>query len=139
MNNVLIDTSVWSMALRKNKKSQEKSKIEQKLIELIEQHRVSIIGPIRQEILSGISNELEFERLKNFLEAFPDLVLETSIYERAADMYHLCRRKGIQGSHIDFLICAVSEFFHLSIFTLDKDFIHYSKYISLILETSPIS
>lgn len=136
--NVLVDTSVWSAALRKKSKDRENNKIELKLTELIEQHRAYIMGPIRQELLSGISDYQDFLHVKNVLEAFPDLTMETSIYERAAEMYNICRKKGIQGFHIDFLICSAAEFFHLSIFTLDKDFIHYSKYLPLILE-SPIS
>ncbi len=131
---VLVDTSAWSMALRKNKINSEKHKVELKLTQLIEQHTVCIIGPIRQEILSGISNELEFMRLKVILEAFIVLKIETAIYVRAAKMYNQCRRKGVQGSHIDFLICAAAEFFSLSIFTLDKDFICYSKYLPIVLE-----
>lgn len=134
--NVLVDTSVWSVALRKKNKNRENNKIQLKLTELIEQHRVYIMGPIRQELLSGIISYQEFISLKKTLEAFPDLTMETSIYERAAEMYNICRKKGIQGSHIDFLICSAAEFFHLSIFTLDKDFIHYSKHLPIIIESS---
>lgn len=132
--NVLVDTSIWSVALRK-KNSSEKKQIQSKLIELVEQHRVKMIGPIRQELLSGISNYQEFLKLKNILEAFPDLIMNKPIYERAAEMYNICRKKGIQGSHIDFLICAAADFFHLSILTLDKDFIHYAKHLPIILES----
>jgi predicted nucleic acid-binding protein len=45
----------------------------------------------------------------------------------------MCRKKGIQGSHIDFLICAVAELHEMSIFTLDKDFIRYATVLPIKL------
>jgi transposase len=56
-------------------------------------------------------------------------------YERAAGMFNDCRKKGIQGSQVDFLICAVSVNHGLEIFTLDKDFRHYGKVLDIILHT----
>ena len=52
--NVIVDTSVWSLALRHDK--QEFSSPLKKLHHMIHDHRVQMIGPIRQEILSGICN-----------------------------------------------------------------------------------
>ena len=131
--NVLIDTSVWSIALRKNKRSQQDILMIEKLTELIHEGRAQIIGPIRQELLSGIDSLQNFEKLNEKLNAFADIEIITEDYVRAAEMYNLCRRKGIQGSHIDFLICAVAEKHHLSIFTLDNDFTNYLKHVPIRL------
>jgi predicted nucleic acid-binding protein len=49
--------------------------------------------------------------------------IDRSDYERAAHVFNACRRKGIQGSNIDFLICAVAHRHAMPIFTLDRDFI----------------
>ena len=65
MNKVLIDTSVWSMALRRNKPNEKNAQIAEELATLIRAYRVVIIGPVRQELLSGISNQTVFENLKN--------------------------------------------------------------------------
>ncbi|MBU4034792.1 MAG: PIN domain nuclease, partial [Proteobacteria bacterium] len=54
-------------------------------------------------------------------------------YEIAAEFSNKCRKKGIQGSHIDFLICAVANRIDIPIFTNDNDFMHYQKLISLKL------
>ena len=70
--------------------------------------RALIIGPIRQEILSGIKDEAQFEKLKNSLQPFDDNPISPMEYELAARLNNQCRSKGIQGSHIDFLICAVA-------------------------------
>lgn len=130
---VLIDTSIWSLAFRKAKKDQSEQQIIEKLQNLIKDHRAMIIGPIRQELLSGISSKSTFNKLKTLLEAFPDVILNTFDYERAAEMYNSCREKGIQGSHINYLICSVAERQHFSIFTLDKDFDRYAKHVPIIL------
>ena len=94
-----------------------------------------IIGPIRQEILSGISSKNTYLSLKEKIEPFVDLEIDKNDYIRAAEMYNVCRKNGIQGSHTDFLICAIAERYHLSIFTLDQDFVHYKKYIPILLYT----
>lgn len=54
--NVLIDTTIWSVSLRKGPKNHAESVIKEKLMELIDEGRVRIFGPIRQEVLSGISS-----------------------------------------------------------------------------------
>ena len=63
---------------------------------LIADHRVEMIGPIRQKLLSGIRNTLQFERLQNHVTAFPDIPIGTEDYEMVAKFYNLCRSKGIQ-------------------------------------------
>ena len=130
---VLIDTSVWSLALRKREKSSRDFKITNILESLISIDSVVIIGCIRQELLSGISSIDTFNKLKIALNDFPDLIVNTDTYIKAAECFNICRTHGIQGSHIDFLICAVSITNQFPIFTLDKDFDLYSKYIDLNL------
>ena len=128
---VLVDTSVWSLALRRGNQGITAQVIE--LRQLIQDHRVQMIGPIRQEILSGIRNDSQFNKLKKHLESFPDLPIFTDDYVRAAKFFNLCRAKGIQGSNTDFLICSVAMRNKLSIFTTDKDFKLFSKHIKITL------
>ena len=128
---VIVDTSVWSSALRRGKKSIAAPA--QELGQLIQDHRVQMIGPIRQEILSGIRDESQFKKLRKHLESFPDLPLLTNDYVHAAKFFNLCRSEGIQGSNTDFLICAVAVRNKFSIFTTDKDFELFSKHIKIIL------
>ena len=128
---VIVDTSVWSLALRRGKLSIAAPA--QELRQLIQDHRVKMIGPIRQEILSGIRNDSQFNKLRKHLESFPDLPILTNDYVRAVKIFNLCRSKGIQGSNTDFLICAVAVRNKFSIFTTDKDFELFSKTIKIIL------
>jgi predicted nucleic acid-binding protein len=126
---VLVDTSVWSYALRRN----EKNDAVQKLAGLILDSLVVMIGPVRQELLSGISNESAFSNLKDKLAQFDDLPITTHDYETAAQYYNICRKHGVQGSHTDFLICAVAVNHELLIYTTDQDFTYFAKYLPVRL------
>ncbi len=132
---ILIDTSIWSLAFRR-KKGLDDRKDEltlKELKELINETRAILIGPIRQEILSGISDTVQFNKLKNKLKAFKDFSIHSTDYELAAEFYNTSRKKGIQGSHIDFLICAFAKRNEFTIFTSDNDFQNYSKILGLKL------
>jgi predicted nucleic acid-binding protein len=128
---VIVDTSVWSLALRRE--GQMNFGPVQELRNLIQDHRVQMIGPIRQEILSGLRHESQFKELKKHLDAFPDLPISTEDYVCAAKFFNLCRSKGVQGSNTDFLICAVAVRNKFSIFTTDRDFNLFSKHVPIIL------
>ncbi len=134
---VLIDTPIWSYALRsQNRKYQ--SEINE-LTLLIRDQKALIIGPIRQEILSGYSDIRKYKKLKEKLSYFENTTIIDSDYELAAEYCNKCRRKGIQGSHIDFLICAVAKRLEVPVFTADKDFLNYSEILSLKLYKNTIS
>ena len=126
---VLVDTSIWSYAFRsQNREFQYET---QQLESLIKDQRVLIIGPIRQEILSGYSDLDKFDKLREKLSYFENSLIQDSDYESAARICNQCRINGIQGSHTDFLICAVAKRLNVPIFTTDKDFLQYSKVISI--------
>ena len=129
--NVLVDTSVWSLALRRAKTTRSTEVGE--LAELVREGRVEIVGAIRQELLSGVKTNAQFVVLRDHLRAFPDLDLEAADFEDAAEMYNKCRSKGIQGSNTDFLMCAVAVRRNLAIFTTDGDFAEFRRVVPIIL------
>jgi len=128
---VLVDTPIWSYALR-SKNNAWQTEIDA-LASLIRDQRALIIGPIRQEILSGYSDLHKFRIVKEKLSYFGNTPILDTDYERAAEFSNKCRKKGVQGSHIDFLICAVANRIDIPIFTNDKDFEHYQNIISIKL------
>ena len=130
---VLVDTSVWSLAFRKHPRTEGQQGIIDELADLIKDLRAAMIGPIRQELLSGIVDENKFNQLRLKLRVFDDEKLELEHYELAASFSNQCRRQGIQGSHIDFLICAVGSKNNYPVFTLDKDFERYQSVLALKL------
>jgi len=128
---VIVDTSIWSLALRRSSKQQPGPTNE--LRALIEDYRVQMIGPVRQEILSGIRDTRQFKKLEEKLRSFPDHPLSTKDYVQAASFYNLCRSKGVQGSNTDFLICSVAISNGFAIFTADKDFRLFARHLPIQL------
>lgn len=131
MRGVLVDTCIWSLALRR--RTSEDESVSRELTALIFSEEAKLIGPIRQEILSGYSNVDQYNKLKNKLAHFPNKKIQDIDFICAAEFSNLCRKKGIQGSHIDYLICAVAHRTKMKIYTHDKDFTFYSKYLPIEL------
>lgn len=127
---VLVDTPVWSDFFRR---VQPNPVIGKRLQGLIESGEALLIGPIRQEVLGGVSDTRHFQRLSASLRAFPDEPLATEDYERAAAMFNQCKKKGIQGSNTDFLICSVAIRLEAPIFTLDRDFSRFQSALPIRL------
>jgi len=132
--NSIVDTSVWSLALRRRPASQDYP-IAAQLRALIADDCAIVLGAIRQGILSGVRSTEQFTRLREYLRAFPDIELVSEDYELAADFFNTCRRNGIQGSNTDFLICAVAHRRNYTIFTTDNDFQGFQVYIPVQLLT----
>jgi predicted nucleic acid-binding protein len=129
--NIIVDTSVWSLALRRQKPRPSAEVLE--LAELIREGRAALLGPVRQELLSGVPILQHYERLRDHLRAFPDVALESEDYEEAAAFFNLCRAKGVQGSNTDFLICAAAARRQFAILTTDADFANYAKVVPIEL------
>ena len=84
--NVLVDTSVWSLALRRKTESLNAAEkyLVVELSELIREGRTRLIGLVRQELLSGIKTTEHYEKLRLHLRSFPDEPIDTSDHEEAA-------------------------------------------------------
>jgi predicted nucleic acid-binding protein len=132
---VLVDTSVWSLALRHRSRLQHPAV--QELRSLVDEGRVAMIGAIRQELLSGIRTPRSFQRLRDHLRPFPDERLEEADYEHAAGHFNTCRARGVQGSNTDFLICAVAERRNMPILTTDVDFTRFAEILPIVLHGRP--
>ena len=128
---VIIDTSVWSLALRRNDPEENEYVFELK--ELIKEVRAQLIGPIRQEILNGIKSKKQFNLLKEHLRGFEGPEIEIEDYELAAEFFNTARKNGIQASNTDFLICAISKRHKMPILTTDKDFLHFQAVLPIEL------
>ena len=132
---VLVDTPVWSLALRRRAVDlgPHERLLTQALYELVREGRVQLLGFTRQEVLSGIRDESQFRRIRNDLRAFDDVSLGVSDYEEAAQMSNKCRGAGIAGESIDMLICAVTVHHGWQIFSTDRDFTHYTRVLPIQL------
>lgn len=130
MTKFIIDTSVWSEALRRKKNTINSSEtIVRKIIE--NDDEVVVLGIIIQEILTGISNEKLFSDIKDILDDFQYLDVTKNDYIYASELSNTCRSKGIIAGTIDFLIASTAIRNELHLVTFDKDFINISKHSDL--------
>lgn len=128
---VVVDTSVFSLFLRR---SQQLDDAHLALFhDLFEKDQIVLLGTVYQELLSGIRHETQFNRLVDVLDGFNPVLATVADHEEAARFYNVCRHNGIQGSAIDFLICAMASRRNYQILTLDADFEHYGQYLPISL------
>lgn len=127
--NVLVDTSVWSLALRRRTQnlSAEEALAVKELRDLIQEGRARMIGIVRQELLSGIKSAQQFEKLREVLEAFPDEEITREDFVNAAKLGNACRAKGVSVSLVDMLLCAAAFGRGWEVFSMDPDFQRYSR------------
>jgi predicted nucleic acid-binding protein len=133
--NVVVDTPVWSLALRRRPRDRSPQEwvLVQLLAGLVGKGQAQMMGAIRQELLSGIREEAQFLQLRKALRLYDDVRVETEDHEEAARMSNSCRRRGIAGSAIDFLLCAVAARRRWMIFTTDGDFQRYTRVLEVQL------
>lgn len=127
---VVVDTSVWSLVLRRGTPTSDPQV--QKLTSILRQGQpVALLGVVLQEILQGIRDPSNFERVKQHLDAFPLLNLERQDYVLAAELGNLCRSRGVQASTVDFQIAAACIQNGFGLLTCDQDFRHIAEYSPL--------
>ena len=131
----LVDTCVWSLALRRTKTdlNPREQRTVKTLEELIVEGRARLLGVVRQELLSGIRLKAQFDRVAAALRSFEDVALGIEDYEEAAAADNKCRSAGLAGSTTDFLTCAVAMRRDWGVFTTDQDFARYGKVLPMKL------
>jgi predicted nucleic acid-binding protein len=129
----LIDTPIWSLALRRRPPwlGSEPRDLIAEWLQLVREGRAAPLGIVRQEVLSGIRDELQFRRLLGTLRALADTPVVRDDYEQAAACSNRCRARGTQGSAIDYLICAVSIRLSIPIFTTDAGFATCARHLPI--------
>lgn len=93
----------------------------------------ALIGILRQEVLSGVRDQVQFERLKEALDTFPHLTTSIADHDRAAECFNLCRSAGLTGDPVDMLVCACAIRHDVAIFSVDPDYARYSKHLPIRL------
>lgn len=99
---VLIDTSAWIFALKKDPHHLVKERIEKILME----SEVAINGMIALELLGGVKTGKEFERLKSRLNALKYIETDHSLWDYASQLACQLKRKGVHVPYADILIAA---------------------------------
>lgn len=132
---VIVDTSVWSLALRRRRKDLSPRQRATVLLlrEMIVQGDAVLLGIVRQELLTGVTSEDAFEAMRQHLHEFDDLPPDIDDYERAASAANECARQGLSTTTADMLIWAIAGGRDLPILTLDRDFERYAKHLPIRL------
>jgi len=135
---VLVDTSVWSLVLRRRRKdiSPDERELVHLMGDLIRLGAVVLIGVVRQELLAGINDPAVFQEIREYLRFFEEVSLIVDDFEEAAAAHMTCRRGGITGTPIEMLICAVSMRLEVPILTTDVDFTHYARFLPIRVPTA---
>jgi predicted nucleic acid-binding protein len=127
--NVLVDTSVWSLALRRDAPPDQPEVRE--LRRLLEAGIACCTGLVLQELLQGFSKPKANKRIISYFSALPLLVPDRDDHIHAAGLRNQCRRKGIQAGTIDALLAQLCMRYRLTMLTTDRDFHHIAAVVPL--------
>lgn len=128
----IVDTSVWSLALRREK-HRETDETRKLAVLLTEGERILLPGIILQEILQGIRLSDQFKKICEALSFFPVLDATHDDHVSAAELFNNCRSRGVQTGTIDCLIAVLAIRNECQLLTSDKDFEHIAKHCELRL------
>lgn len=124
---VLVDSSIWIEALGKSPQDKIKTTLETLLLE----QKVATTALIKLELLSGVSQESQFDRLSEELNCLRQLEFAPDIWQMASKLGFDLRRKGITVSNTDLLLAACSHTYQCPIWHQDQHFNLIAKHFDL--------
>jgi predicted nucleic acid-binding protein len=129
---LLVDTSVWSLALRRDVQATEPEVAALKDA-LAGSDVVVTTGLVLQELLQGFTGP---KARSLIVESFAALALiqpDREDHVAAADLRNTCRKKGVQMGTVDALIAQLCIRHQLTLLSTDQDFVHAAKHCKLEL------
>jgi len=127
---LLVDTSVWSLAFRRDADSAA-PQVEALRAALAGDHTIVTTGLVLQELLQGFSGAKAHNELVAKFAALPMLTPDRADHIDAAALRNRCRRAGVQLGTIDALIAQLCIRHDLSLLTTDGDFALAAKHCAL--------
>lgn len=120
---IVLDTSVLSAVLRRRKRGDAEEAVATRLASALKSdEQVTVPGIVLQELLSGIAEQRQGERvLAAIRESFPVMLATEGDHLKAADLSNLAARQGVALSTPDALIAAQAFNRRASLFTTDDD------------------
>ena len=129
---VLVDTSVWSLALRRDRQDGNPS-VDFLGDALQREGSIFTTGLILQELLQGFSGPKARTQILDRFTALPLIVPQREDHIAAADLRNECRRRGLQIGTIDALLAQLCIRHDLTILSTDRDFEHLARIAPLRL------
>ena len=115
---VLVDTSVWILALRKSPLAPVKDEVDH----LLAENRVAIVPMIRLELLGGTKSANESARLGSRLDALHQIPIDDTTWEIAAGLSLKLRQRGKTIPYTDILIGSAAILANVSLLHADRHF-----------------
>ena len=131
---------MWSLAFRR--RSWPKG-VKPRVVQLLEKltrdkQPVVVPGIVIQELLSGIKEPSQAEKLMGIMEGYPTLLATRDHHIEAANISNVCRKAGVSAATIDCLIAAQCIMENGILLALDDDFSLMARHCSLRLYPLPI-
>jgi predicted nucleic acid-binding protein len=126
---VFVDTSVWSLALRRDAPPDLPEVKE--LRRSLDAGIVYCTGLVLQELLQSFAKPKAHEQIISHFSALPLLVPDRDDHFRAAQLRNRCRRIGVQAGTIDALLAQMCIRHELTMLTTDKDLMNIATVDSL--------
>ena len=127
---LLVDTSVWSLALRRDGNS-EQPEVAALRAALLDGELVVATGLILQELLQGFAGPTARTHIIERFSTLPLVHGDRSDHIAAADLRNTCRRAGVQLGTIDALLAQLAIRHGLTLLTVDADFSHAAAHCPL--------
>ena len=127
---LLVDTSVWSLALRRDPGSTE-PEVQRLKDALLGGDVVVTTGLVLQELLQGFSGPKARAQIIERFAALPLLQPDREDHVLAAELQNTCRRAGIQVGTIDALLAQLCIRHDLTLLSTDRDFSLASRHCAL--------
>lgn len=127
---LLVDTSVWSLALRRDASASE-PEVQRLKDALLGTDVVVTTGLVLQELLQGFSGPKASAQIIERFAALPLLSPDREDHVAAAELRNKCRRAGIQVGTIDALLAQLCIRHDLTLLSTDNDFKLAAKHCAL--------
>ena len=127
---ILVDTSVWSLALRRDAEASE-PEVQVLKHSLLGDEVVVTTGLVLQELLQGFSGAKAQAQIVQRFASLPLIQPDRDDYIGAAALRNTCRRAGVQIGTIDALLAQICIRHELTLLTTDQDFVHAAKHCAL--------
>ena len=127
---LLVDTSVWSLAFRRDINSDAPA-VDVLRTALAGGDSIVTTGLILQELLQGFTGPRDRKQIVERFAALPLLIPDRRDYIDAAEFRNLCRRSGVQIGTIDALLAQLCIRHDLTLLTTDGDFTLAAKHSAL--------
>jgi predicted nucleic acid-binding protein len=127
---LFVDTSVWSLALRRD------VPVKSPQVEALKQAlgnggQIVSTGIVLQELLQGFSGPKAVASIIERFSAIPFVIPDRADHISAAELRNTCRRNGVQVGTIDALLAQLCIRHDLTMLSTDKDFSNIEKLASL--------